>query len=331
MLVFNFFKGYTFGTVMNDEKLLIKVACYYYQQELTQNQIAVKLGMSRQRVNRLLKRSRDEGIVDIRIRGERENHIDLETALELEYGLLQAVVVTTPEEERLHFILGNATAQYMQERIHDGMTVGISWGRTIHEAAELFDPPNKLKDIQVLQMVGNMNNVNRSGQPDEVTRLVADKLNGEARLLFAPVYVKNKITKYTLIREESIRSVLDELPRCDIAFLSVSHENFWKSYVNEEELKEKVSRQMEDMDAAGNICLMYYDRNGQVLPLCLHELIIGIDFDVLKTIPNVVCSAGGREKRTAILGALHGKLLNTLITDYETAVYLLDNSPNHNR
>ena len=55
-----------------EEKILTKIAYYYYKQELTQSEIAQRLHMSRQRVNRLLKKSRELGIVDINIKGYEE-------------------------------------------------------------------------------------------------------------------------------------------------------------------------------------------------------------------------------------------------------------------
>lgn len=311
---------------MNDEKLLIKIASYYYLQELTQNQIAKKLGMSRQRVNRLLKRSRNEGIVNIRIKGEKENYIDLESSLEEKFGLLQAVVVPTPESDRLIYALGHATAVYMRDRLQDGMNVGISWGRTMFNAVNSLESGQKFTDLKVFQIVGNMQNIQRDGQPDEVTRLFADKLGCEPRLLYAPIYIKNEVARSTLIKEDSISSVLNELHKCDIAFLSVSHQNAWKDYVSDPELKEKVAGEIKSSGAVGNICLRHFDSQGRILPISLHDLLVGIDEDTLRGIPNVVCSAGGPEKYAAIMGALKGRLVSTLITDFKTANHLLNNS-----
>ncbi len=95
---------------MTEKKILTKIAYYYYKLELTQNEIAQRLGMSRQRVNRLLKRCRDEGVVEIRITGFDESHIELEGLLESRYGLKQVVVTPEAEDEQLYEVLGTAAA-----------------------------------------------------------------------------------------------------------------------------------------------------------------------------------------------------------------------------
>ena len=46
-------------------ELLAEVASLYYEEELTQNEIAARLGLSRVKVYRLLKQSRDEQVVTI--------------------------------------------------------------------------------------------------------------------------------------------------------------------------------------------------------------------------------------------------------------------------
>ncbi len=48
-------------------RLLTKIATLYYKNALTQEQVAKRLGLSRQSVGRLLKRGQDMGIVEIKI------------------------------------------------------------------------------------------------------------------------------------------------------------------------------------------------------------------------------------------------------------------------
>jgi DNA-binding transcriptional regulator LsrR (DeoR family) len=48
-----------------------------------------------------------------------------------------------------------------------------------------------------------------------------------------------------------------------------------------------------------------------------------MDLNQLKTVPQVVAIAGGKEKTQAILGALRGGYINLLITDTVTAREIL--------
>lgn len=55
-------------TVSQDNELLTEIAVAYYQDEITQEEIAKKFGISRIKVGRLLKRAKEEGIVEINVR-----------------------------------------------------------------------------------------------------------------------------------------------------------------------------------------------------------------------------------------------------------------------
>ena len=46
-------------------ELLAKVASLYYEEELTQNEIAARLGLSRVKIYRLLKQAKDEQVVQV--------------------------------------------------------------------------------------------------------------------------------------------------------------------------------------------------------------------------------------------------------------------------
>ncbi len=47
---------------------MTEIAIAYYRDEVTQEEIAQKFGISRIKVGRLLKRAREEGIVEINVR-----------------------------------------------------------------------------------------------------------------------------------------------------------------------------------------------------------------------------------------------------------------------
>jgi DNA-binding transcriptional regulator LsrR (DeoR family) len=86
---------------------------------------------------------------------------------------------------------------------------------------------------------------------------------------------------------------------------------------------------LEDLDnlrrqgAVGDISLHFYDINGKEVDSEFHNRVIGVSFEALKKIPRVVGIAGGPEKYRAVLGALQGGVINTLITEKETAQKLL--------
>ena len=310
---------------MTEKKLLTKIAYYYYKLELTQNEIAVKLGMSRQRVNRLLKKCRVDGVVEIRIAGFEETFVELEGVIEAKFGLKQVIITGEAEDSQLYDVLGAAAADYIGQSIANQKIIGISWGRTMYSMAQNLPlSSGPFPDMKVVQLVGNMGSLNRDVQPDEVTRLLASKLGAVPALLYAPVYMKNKVAKFTLIHEESIKSVLEMMPQCETVFLSVSGINSNYTWLDQTVIEEDFIKELREKKAVGNICLRYFDEEGKCVDSELHRLEVGIDGETLKNIPNVVCAAGGPEKYQAIYSAIKGGFINTLVTDKNTADFLLE-------
>ena len=65
------------------------------------------------------------------------------------------------------------------------------------------------------------------------------------------------------------------------------------------------------------------DASGREVKGALKGRVIGIDLESLRRVPRSVAICGGKKKFTAILGALRGKWVNTLITDQYTAQRLV--------
>jgi lsr operon transcriptional repressor len=74
----------------------------------------------------------------------------------------------------------------------------------------------------------------------------------------------------------------------------------------------------------GDILGQFFDADGNVVELPIHDRRIGIELSDLVHIPKVVGVAGGLHKAEAILGALHGGFLDVLVTNELTAIRLLE-------
>lgn len=70
-----------------------RVAYYYYKAGLTQEAIAKRMQMSRQRVNRIVSACVKLGIVKISVEGLDQCYLEIETALEQKYGIREVRIV----------------------------------------------------------------------------------------------------------------------------------------------------------------------------------------------------------------------------------------------
>ena len=83
-------------------------------------------------------------------------------------------------------------------------------------------------------------------------------------------------------------------------------------------------RDLREQGVAGDILGQFFDADGKVADVPIHDRRIGIDLSDLKYIPKVVGVAGGLHKVPAILGALRGGFLDVLVTNELAAVRLLE-------
>jgi DNA-binding transcriptional regulator LsrR (DeoR family) len=114
----------------DDIRLIVKVAQLYYEQDMTQAQIARELGIYRTTISRLLKRGREQGIVTIAINYDYNENLWLEQQLKAKFGLKEAVVAScesSQEEEQLSTI-GQHGAQLVDRLLEPGDIIGFSWG-----------------------------------------------------------------------------------------------------------------------------------------------------------------------------------------------------------
>ena len=85
-----------------------RVAYYYYKAGLTQEEIANRMQMSRQRVNRIVNACIELGIVEITIKGLDKSNLQMETALEEKYQLREVRIVDSVFDKNIYQELGAA-------------------------------------------------------------------------------------------------------------------------------------------------------------------------------------------------------------------------------
>ncbi len=122
----------------DDIRLIVKIAQLYYEQDMTQAQIARELGIYRTTISRLLKRGRDQGIVTIAINYDYNENLWLEQQVKQKFGLKDVVVVSgNDEDEDIQLaMMGLHGAQLLDRLLEPGDIVGFSWGRAVSALVE---------------------------------------------------------------------------------------------------------------------------------------------------------------------------------------------------
>lgn len=302
---------------------MVKVAYYYYKQDLTQAHIAKKMKMSRQRVNRILKKAVEDNIVKIKIVDMDKYNVGLENELEERYNLDQAVVITPLDDNSIISSLGIAGAEFLMESLSEGDSIGVTWGRTLSEVAKRL-PANSQLGVSVIQLIGGLNIAFTDLQADEITREMAHKLGGEAHILYAPAIVESKEIRDAIMSDNQLREPFENMAECNIMVFGIGELLESTILHKDKELNNEYKNHLFSKNAVGDIGFRWFDKDGKPVEQDYDERTIGYDILRKETKALKVAIAGGREKHHAILGALEGGFLDVLITDNKTAKDLIN-------
>ncbi|MCI8327533.1 MAG: sugar-binding transcriptional regulator [Lachnospiraceae bacterium] len=311
---------------MDNRKLDVKIAHFYYTLGLTQDEIAKRLSLTRQKVNQIMNSLVEKGVVSIVVNGELERSMSLEQRLEEKFHLKQAVVVESHEndtEKHIFQAVTEAAARHFERIVQNKSIVGVSWGETLTATVGHMQY-RKRGECRVIQLVGTQNMWEGAVTADEIVRNLANKLDCPSFMMYAPNVVVHAETKKCLMEEEVLKKSFEWIRKCDIALIGIGELGekctIWQKDVfpREEILK------LQNEGFCGDICLNFLRIDGDGESCKLRKRIIGVSLEDLRTIPNVMAVATGREKVEAIVGALKSGCINTLIIDDDTAQRVCD-------
>lgn len=301
-----------------------KIAYWYYTLGLTQDEIARRLSLTRQKVNQIISSLVDLGIVTISIDTHERAFSELERSLENRFGLYEAIVVDDyGEEEFAVYRVASAAAQYLDETITRGMNIGVSWGSTLAEMAKKMTYHRK-SGCCVIPMMGAQNMDQRMEMTDEVTRLMANKLDCSSYMLYAPVLVNHPETKQWLMQERAVSSAYERMKQCDVAFLGVGELTEEATMFTRGILTRDEVRRLRADGFVADLCMNPVRADGSWDGCFLRDRLINADMEMLCSIKNVVAVVTGRKKTAAIRAALATGCINTLIIDEKSAKLVLD-------
>ncbi len=306
---------------------LARVARMYYEQDLTQAEIAEQLGVSRSQISRWLTEARDLGIVEIRIHGLWSRVAELQYQLERRFPIKEALVMDRGGRGYMQVVqgLGVLAANRLAELLEGEMTLGIAWSTGVYQVVSALRSARQ-KGVTVVQLMGAVGAQNPLLDGPDLTRWLAQTLSGQYRYLPAPLFASDPQAREAIISEPSVREVIELAENADLALVGIGAVSpaRYSSLFNARRLTEEDLREIEAKGGVGDICGYFYDIHGQLLDLELHQRLIGVSWEALYRIPVVMGVAGGRRKAAAILGALRSGVIDYLVTDSEAAELVLE-------
>jgi DNA-binding transcriptional regulator LsrR (DeoR family) len=311
--------------VDTEERLLARIAWAYYVEELTQERVADKLGVTRLRVNKALSEARRKGLVRITFDTAYAACAEVEDRLCAVFGLKQAYVAPAPSDANdVQMIVGAALGNLLSDALADPAVrlFGMSWGGTLNLATRFvaaFERP----DLEIISVMGGLTRGSDLNSFEITTRL-ADLLGAQHSYFTAPLYAGSRDSRDTIMELDVFREVLAKLRRVD-ALAMAAGDLSKRSLLMRDGLPSDVT--MEELIAlggVGDVLGTVIDAEGRPLDHPINERVIGIGLPDLAGIPNVILAAGGAHKVPVIRGLLRRGVVDTFVTEERTARALLE-------
>jgi lsr operon transcriptional repressor len=309
------------------EELLLRVAWFYYKDELTQDEIAKRLSVSRASVGRLLDRARRVGLVTINLNAEYLDAFQLSAELRRTFGLSEALVVPDLENEpsdhhALNARIGLGGAQFISTHLRPGGTLGVGWGETVSRviAATNF---GAVGPVHMVTLTGGVDGylptiLSSKGESSSAADVTT------ASVIPAPITASSAALAAALREEPTIQEVLKQACGVEQAVVGVGTPTTDATIVQLGYLTAADAATLRAKGVVGDILGQFFDADGQIVDLAIHDRRIGIELSDLRNIHKVVGVAGGLHKVRAILGALRAGYLDVLVTNELAAIRLLE-------
>lgn len=314
------------NNILREELQQIALAAHlYYEEGRTQQEVAAVLGISRPTVSRLLERARAEHIVTIAVHDPFESNASLARELCKATGLRNAIITpAVPNATEINMRrLGILAARYLEGCLHPHDVVGVGWGRTLYTVVQSI-VAKPIHGVTLVPLMGGLGQVSPSFQVNELIRRMAESFDGQWHQFFLPAIIPEKETQEILLRSEDAKKVTEVWKNLTTALVGIGNIDFDDEmkmlFVNY--LDAATRRRLLSAGAVGDICMHFFDEDGTLVKDGLRG-VLSIGLEQLRRVPNVIGVAGGTDKASAILGAIRGRYIKTLITDELTAGTIL--------
>ena len=303
-------------TVSQDNELLTEIAVAYYQDEITQEEIAKKFGISRIKVGRLLKRAKEEGIVEINVRYHPVFSTRLEQQMMERFPISRALIALDhQDEEEQRRQVAALVSNYLAMSLKDDMVLAVGQGRNVAAIADHVGSVAE-RNCKFICGIGGTHRPGDAINADHISRRLAKKFGGSSETLYAPAYVENRALKDAFMQNGTIKETLDRARKADVALVGIGdmNENSYMvklGWFTPHEIIDASLNQGVIGDIAG---YDFFNAQGPHVDTVMNDRVIGLSIDELRKIPCVIAIASENTKALAILGALRTGAIDIIAT-----------------
>jgi DNA-binding transcriptional regulator LsrR (DeoR family) len=304
--------------------VITSIARMYYLDGLGQNEIAKICGISRSTVSRALTTARERGIVRISVDDYDPRDGGKERELCDRFGLKRAVVVRSMGEAMptVSRAVGYFASTTVTKWLSGYRTVGVSGGRTLAEVVHAMEVQPDCAGVEVVQLTGVIGSTSSRVDASRLSRIVSNRFQATCFAINAPAIVKDAGMLALFLSHAQIQSVWNMFASLDVALVGIGTLED-SAFVERQVIGDTSLAELQRAGAVGEICGRFYDASGTECLTGHRSRVVGIELETLRSGPEVIAITSGAARKAAILAAITGGLVHSLVIDQAGARSLL--------
>jgi len=310
---------------MQNERLddAARAAWLYYIAQNTQDEIAEKMGVSRQSAQRLVALATRERLVKFRLDHPIARCMALAQRLKDRYGLdFCEVTLVDPTSEDPALGIAEVAAAEMEKYLKSEkpIVMALGTGREIRGAVDQVSRMN-CPHHKIVSLVGSLAPDGSANVNDPIT-VIGDATRAPRHPLALPVLATSKEERDIISAQKPIRKNIALAQAADVAFVGVGELNDAPPLLSDGFITRTELDDLQAAGGAGEIIGWAFDDDGVLISFQTNDRVASVPLRQPPDKP-IIGVARGPNKVRAIRGALAGRWITGLITDETTALTLL--------
>jgi DNA-binding transcriptional regulator LsrR (DeoR family) len=306
----------------DNNELLSRIAYLYYKNDLTQQQIANQIGLSRSKVVRLLQEAKRTGIVRIEI--VKKLPLQEEVAFDLQrlFKLQRAIVVRT-EESQAHTLesIRSAVANLIIDELRNVKNIGFGYSRTLGNIADYIHADSDTYDVAVCDLMGAMIGFSLPYGP---AADVARRIGGTFYPISAPIMALEGSEAEVYLADPNLKRSMQAAGEIQLAVVGIGDSSTQNILYRSGYITEETVNNMRRQGIVGEICMHFFNANGMRVESEIESRIISVPWNSLKRAKIITAVFSESHKVLPTLAALKTGVISILVTDDRTAKKILE-------
>ena len=296
----------------------------YYIAGNTQDQIARKLGISRQTAQRLVSMSISEKLIRVRLDHPIGVCLELAERLKSAFNIDYCEVVPSDlESSRYGIGVAEAAAAELERYLVSShpVIVAMGTGRMLRSMAEQVSPMD-CPQHKIVSLVGNIA-PDGSASIFDVASRIGDRVRAPYYPMPLPVIATTVHEKNLLLEQKSLRNIVDLAEQASVTFVGIGAIDQNAALLRDGFVRPDEIRSLMRAGAAGEITGWAFDAKGELIEGLTNDRVLSVPLTkpAKRKLIGVVMMA---DRIKAVRAALFGKLVNGLIINEAMASALLE-------